>query len=137
MAVIEKIYVKKNDIWNQEEKLDLHTCELKEGKRSVSFISSEGNNRLIDDSIKGFCHIKFRANIVIDGINVEDLTKGELLQIGGAIIKITEVGKECYDDCPIVKKFNILCSVNKQIFFGEVLKAGIIKKRDSIIFLSP
>jgi MOSC domain-containing protein YiiM len=135
VAIIEKIYFKKDDIWNQKKQIDLHACELKEGKRNVSFITSEGNNRLINDRIRGFCHMKFKANFVVDGIDVDNLTVGELLQIGDAVIKITEIGKECYIDCPIIKKFNTLCAVNEQIFFGEVLEAGIVKEKDSITFL--
>ena len=46
---------------------------------------------------------------------MDSLAEGMLLQIGNdTVIRITEVGKECFVDCP-VKKFNTLCLINKQI----------------------
>lgn len=135
MATIEKIYFKEDDAWNQKEQIDLHTCELKEDKRSVSFISSEGNSKLINDRIKGFCHIKFKANFVVNDININNLIEGKSLQIGEAIIKVTEVGKDCFINCPVIKNSNTSCSVNKQIFFGEVLKKGVIKEKDKVILI--
>lgn len=135
MATVEKIYFKKDDIWNRMEQIDLHVCELKRGKRIISFISSIGDGRLINDDVKGFCHAKFKANFVVSGIDVMGLTEGRLLQMGDAVIRVTEVGKECYADCPVIKKFNVLCSVNKQIFFGEILEAGIVREKDSIVLI--
>ncbi|NMA03307.1 MAG: hypothetical protein GX925_01250 [Clostridiales bacterium] len=135
MAIIDKIYLKENDVWNQKEQIDLRTCGLRKDKRGVSFISSEGNARLVDDHIKGFCHIKFRANFVIKDININNLTEGKILQMGEAVIEVTEVGKECFIDCPIIKKLGALCTVNKQIFFGEILRAGIVKEKDSVILI--
>lgn len=136
MAVVEKIYFKKDGVWNQKKQISLDICKFKKGKRNVSFISSRGNSRLINDHIKGFCHAKFRANFVVSNIDINGLTEGKLLRIGDdAIIKITEVGKECFIDCPIIKKLNTLCLVNKQIFFGEILKVGVIKEKDNVILI--
>lgn len=135
MVTIEKIYFKKDDVWNQMKQIDLNVCELKKGKRNVSFISSRGDSRLINDHIKGFCHAKFKANFVVSNIDINDLIEGRLLQIGDTIIKVTEIGKECFIDCPIIKRLNTLCLVNKQIFFGEILKVGVIKEKDNVILI--
>lgn len=135
MATIEKIYLKKDNIWEQEKQIDLNASGLKADKRNVSFISSEGDNRLSNDRMKGFCHMKFKANFVVGGIDISSLTEGGLLQVGDAVVKITEIGKECFDDCPIVKKFDTLCFVNEQIFFGEILEAGVVKEKDSVLFI--
>ncbi len=135
MAIIEKIYLKENGVWNQKRCIDLYTSELKKDKKGISFISSEGDARLTDDDIKGFCHMKFKANLVVEGIDINNLTEGKLLQIGDAVIEITEVEKDCFPDCPIIKKLNTLCLINKQIFFGRILKKGIIKKGDNVMFM--
>lgn len=75
-----------------------------------------------------------RKGAIAEGVG-SAMTEGKLLRVGEAVIEITEVGKECFSDCPIIKKFNTLCAVNKQIFFGEILKAGIVKEKDSVILI--
>ena len=136
MATIEKIYIKKNDTWIQKKQVSLSIYKFKNGRRNISFISSEGNDRLINDHVKGFCHAKFKANFVISNIDMDSLAEGMLLQIGNdTVIRITEVGKECFVDCPVVKKFNTLCLINKQIFFSEILKPGVIKEKDKVILI--
>lgn len=135
MPTIKEIYFKDNKEWRQFETVDLGGLGLKGDKRDLSFISHRASERLTKDRNKGFCHMRFRANLVIDSIDINSLALGQLLQIGEVIVKITEIEKECLANCPIMKISNKTCGVNRQIFFGEVLQAGIIKEKDRIAFI--
>lgn len=135
MAIIEKIYFKEDGIWNEYSNLTLITSKFKGSKRGISFISFEGNKRLTDDEIKGFCHNRFNANFVINGIDVKTLVLDQLLQIGDAVVKITKLEKDCLPDCPIIKDSGASCTVNKQAFFAEILKEGLVNKKNKIILL--
>jgi len=133
MATVEKILFKKDGIWNEYNNLTLETSMFKDSKRGISFISLEGKDRLTDDKVKGFCHNRFKANFIFNNIDVKDLTIGQSLQIGKAIIKITKVGKECISECPIVKDCNVSCKLNNQVFFGQIVKEGLVNKNDEVL----
>lgn len=133
VANIEKILFKEDGIWSECDSLSLDASKFEGSKRGVSFISLEGSKRLADDEIKGFCHKRFKANFVVSGIDVRDLNVGQLLEIGEAIIKVTKVNKDCLTQCPIIKNSNISCHVNKEAFFGEIFKEGLVNKNDKIL----
>lgn len=135
MATIEKIYFKEDGIWNEYPNLILIASKFKESKRGISFISFEGHKRLTDDEIKGFCHNRFNANFVVNGIDIKGLALGQLLQIGDAVVKITKLEKDCLPDCPIIKDSRVSCNVNKQALFVEILKEGLVNKKDKIILM--
>jgi len=135
MATIEKILLKEDNEWNQYNDIYLEALRFEESKRGISFISSEGNKRLNDDEFKGFCHNRFKSNFVVNGIDTKDLTVGQLLQIGESIVRITKVKKNCLPECPIIKDSNVSCDVNKEAFFGEVFKEGLVNQNDNIALL--
>ncbi len=132
MPTIENILFKENGIWKAYDNLTLNNSLLKESKRGISFITLKGQQRLIDDEVKGFCHNRFKANFVIKDIEKSNIIVNELLQIGKAVIKVTSEKKDCLSDCPIVKNSNTSCNVNKEIFFGEIVEEGLVNKNDRV-----
>lgn len=132
MSSIEKILFKQDGIWKEYDNLTLNSSLLKESKRGISFITLEGQQRLIDDEVKGFCHNRFKANFVVKDIEKSNIVVNKLLQIGQAIIKITKIEKECLVYCPIIKNSNTSCNVNKEVFFGEIVEEGLINKNDRV-----
>ncbi|MBU5675015.1 hypothetical protein KQI88_01110 [Alkaliphilus sp. MSJ-5] len=135
MAIIEKIFFKEDGIWSEYANLTLIVSKFKGSKRGISFISFEGYKRLTDDEIKGFCHNRFNANFVVNNIDMKGLALGQLLQIGDSVVKITKLEKDCLPDCPIIKDSGVSCAVNKQAFFAEILKKGLVNKKDKIILM--
>ncbi|MBM7614219.1 MOSC domain-containing protein [Alkaliphilus hydrothermalis] len=105
--------------------------QSKKPHRQVSFISLAGENQLREDLQKGFCHTRFKADFVVEGLEIRDLKVEDQLIIGTAIIEVTEVGKECHDTCPIIPSEGP-CGVNEIIFFGRIIKEGTIKIDDKI-----
>lgn len=73
----------------------------------------------------------FGENIIVSGVNVLTLPIGSYLQIGDAILEITQRGKECHDHCQIYYKMGE-CIMPKTGMFTKVLKGGNIKVGDEI-----
>lgn len=133
MAIVKQIFIKdEKGCWRQGNKIFLEISSKKNEKRDISFITCIGYDKLQHDSIKGFCHWKFKANFIIDGLDIDGIPLDSQLVLGNARIRVMEKGKECHKGCPALKQGNS-CTLGKHIFFGEVVKAGFVKMNDSII----
>ncbi len=133
VATIENIFFKEDGIWHELDGLALDASMFEESKRGISFISLEGSKRLREDKVKGFCHKRYKANFVISGMSTLDLRVGQVIQVGEAIIRITRMQKDCLPECPIIKDTKISCKVNKEAFFGELLKEGFVNRNDAVL----
>lgn len=111
---------------------DVHSG--KDTKRQISFLSWERINE------KNFClkanniELKpgiFAENITTEKIDLRKLKIGDKLKINEAIVKISQIGKECHVYCEIYKKIGS-CIMPKEGIFGIVLKSGTVRKGDII-----
>ena len=74
----------------------------------------------------------FAENILTKGIDLKNLPVGTRLQIGEAVLEVTQIGKECHNDCEI-KKQTGKCVMPTEGIFAKVIKGGEIKAGDEII----
>ena len=74
----------------------------------------------------------FAENLSIEGIDLYLLPVGSTLSIGAdAIIRITQIGKECHSRCNIFYQVGD-CVMPREGVFAEVLKEGEITVGDAI-----
>lgn len=73
----------------------------------------------------------FAENIVTEGIELVSLPIGTKLKVGNAVLEVTQIGKECHNDCEI-KKTTGKCVMPTEGIFAIVLKAGEVFPGDSI-----
>jgi len=74
----------------------------------------------------------FAENLAVDGIDFEKLPVGTKLAVGnGAIIRITQKGKECHSRCAIYYQVGD-CVMPREGVFAEVLEGGEVKVGDPI-----
>ena len=73
----------------------------------------------------------FAENIVTEGIELKNLSVGTKLKVGNTILEVTQIGKECHNDCEI-KKTTGKCVMPTEGIFAIVLKEGIISPGDRI-----
>lgn len=71
----------------------------------------------------------FGENIVIDGIEVDKLPIGQKLQVGEAILEITQIGKKCHNECEIFHRVG-KCIMPIYGVFSKVLKGGKVTIND-------
>ena len=73
----------------------------------------------------------FAENINTVGVELKSLPIGTVIHIGECILKVTQIGKECHNDCE-VKRITGKCVMPTEGIFAVVVKGGTVKKGDSI-----
>ena len=73
----------------------------------------------------------FAENINTEGIDLKHLPVGTRLRIGETEVEVTQIGKECHNDCAIRKAAGD-CVMPREGIFVKVLESGEIKTGDDI-----
>jgi MOSC domain-containing protein YiiM len=103
----------------------------KGGVRQVSILSRDTKEWMKDEPLKGFCLIKFKENIVVDGIDFNKLKLGMFIVFKDAILEVSELGQICFSDCPRREK-GLPCEFKSGHLYATVVKGGKIKVGDSL-----
>lgn len=106
------------------------------GHRQVSLLATESIDKIRTQMPGGICFGRFAENITTKGIKICEMKIDTLLKMGDeVIVKITQIGKECHNECEI-KKMAGECVMPKEGVFASVVQGGRLKKGDSITILS-
>ena len=73
----------------------------------------------------------FAENLLTRGLELKTLPVGTVLRAGTALLAVTQIGKECHNDCAI-KKTAGRCVMPTDGIFAVVLKNGAVKPGDTI-----
>ena len=73
----------------------------------------------------------FAENIVTRGIALKTLPIGTKLRVGQTLLQVTQIGKECHNDCAI-KKATGTCVMPTDGIFAIVLQEGTIRAGERI-----
>ena len=73
----------------------------------------------------------FAENILTEGMTLYELPIGTRLRVGGALLEITQIGKECHAMCEIGKKTGD-CVMPREGVFAIVLEEATVKAGDII-----
>lgn len=74
----------------------------------------------------------FAENLTIEGLNFEDLTIGRRLKIGSSAIgEVTQIGKECHNECDIRRKLND-CIMTREGVFLRIHIGGPVQTGDPV-----
>ena len=98
--------------------------------RQISLLGEESVDKLrahIPDLPPG----AFAENILTKGITLYELPIGTKLRIGGALLEVTQIGKECHQSCAIRKAAGD-CVMPREGIFVIVLEEGTIKAGDAV-----
>lgn len=99
--------------------------------RQVSLLAGEsidGVKKTLPQLIEG----AFAENIVTRGLDLSQLKIGDFLQVNGAVLEITQIGKECHNSGCAIKKATGDCIMPREGVFAKVLKGGVIKEGDPV-----
>jgi MOSC domain-containing protein YiiM len=78
----------------------------------------------------------FAENITTEGIDLPSLPVGTRLEVGEALLEVTQIGKECHTRCAIYYQAGD-CVMPKEGIFARVLKGGIIRPGSPIRIVAP
>lgn len=73
----------------------------------------------------------FGENILVEGIDFKNLPVGTLFSIGDAVLKMTQIGKECHSHCAIYHRVGD-CIMPREGVFAEVISEGTIYPGDVV-----
>jgi len=73
----------------------------------------------------------FAENILTEGLTLYKLPVGTRLRVGGALLEITQIGKECHTDCEIRQKTGD-CVMPREGVFAIVLEESTVMAGDAV-----
>ncbi len=129
------------------QKKDIKRCKLIENHgldgdahagswhRQISLLSKEARLIMENKGVK-LNDGDFGENLLTEGIDFANIKIGNKLRLGkDALVRITQIGKECHDRCNIYYQVGD-CIMPREGIFAKVLKGGEIKIDDDIEFLN-
>ena len=76
----------------------------------------------------------FGENLVVEGFDLRTLPVPSRLAVGEAVLELTQIGKECHNDCAIRQKTGD-CIMPREGVFARVVQGGIIRVGDPVTLL--
>lgn len=99
--------------------------------RQVSLLSCE-SVRAFNEQGAGARDGDFGENLLVEGIDLKALPVGTVLKIGrGAVLRVTQIGKECHRGCAIRERTGD-CIMPREGIFAEVLEGGEVRTGDAV-----
>ena len=102
--------------------------------RQVSMLARESIDRMAALGAEGLTPGKFAENITTEGIALHTLPVGARLRLGECLVEVTQIGKECHNDCAIKKAVG-KCVMPTEGIFAVVVKEGTVRAGDEIEIL--
>jgi molybdopterin adenylyltransferase len=100
--------------------------------RQISLLSKESIDKFSASSGKTFKFGDFAENITTEGVDLVSLPIFTQLQIGNALMEVTQIGKKCHGEgCAIYREVGE-CVMPKEGIFCRVINGGILKAGDKI-----
>ena len=75
----------------------------------------------------------FAENITTEGIDLANLPIGTVLNLGEAVLEITQIGKECHEHCAIFRQVGD-CVMPRKGIFTKVIKGGKINNESNCYY---
>ncbi len=99
--------------------------------RQISLLADESV-----DTMRKACPIELDAGIFAENINTRGITLktlpvGTRLRVGETELEVTQIGKQCHNDCAI-KKATGKCVMPTEGIFAIVVKEGRVRAGDAI-----
>lgn len=73
----------------------------------------------------------FAENILTRGIPLYELPVGTLLEVGDAVLAVTQIGKTCHNDCEIRRTVG-MCVMPTDGIFAVVVRSGTVRPGDAV-----
>lgn len=103
--------------------------------RQISLLAEESVDTMRSDCPLPLDAGVFAENINTVGIDLKHLPVGTHLRVGETELEVTQIGKECHNDCAIKRAVG-KCVMPTEGIFAIVVKEGAVRAGDEIEVLS-
>ncbi|MBQ7283796.1 MAG: hypothetical protein IJW74_02950 [Oscillospiraceae bacterium] len=103
----------------------------KGGEKQLTAISSQCEEWLKNQSLKGLCFERYKANLTIENLDFSQLNSGKTLVLGDAVLEVSSEKKECFAECERVQKC-MECMLRTDAKYLKVSKSGTISVNDTV-----
>jgi MOSC domain-containing protein YiiM len=100
--------------------------------RQVSLLSLSSFDKMRKMGAIGLDYGVFAENITVGGLDVATLPLQSKIKVGEAILKVTQIGKECHNQGCAIKKQVGSCVMPIEGIFTRVLSSGWVKVGDQV-----
>ena len=101
--------------------------------RQISLLAEESVDKM-RSLLPGLEPGAFAENINTRGLDLKSLPVGTRLRLGETVVEVTQIGKECHNDCEIKKRTG-KCVMPTEGIFAVVVREGTVRKGDEIDIL--
>ena len=99
-------------------------------RRQISLLAEESVDKM-RSLLPGLQPGAFAENINTRGLELKTLPIGTRLRLGETVVEVTQIGKECHNDCAIKKRTG-KCVMPTEGIFAVVVTEGTVRKGDPI-----
>ena len=99
--------------------------------RQISLLAQESIDKMTALGLNDLVPGKFAENITTQGIELYTLPVGTRLKLGGCLVEVTQIGKECHQHCEIYKKVG-QCIMPHEGIFVKVLEPGFVRVGEAV-----
>ncbi len=100
------------------------------GIRQVSLLAEESIAKMREKGLS-VGPGDFAENVTVAGIALPSLPVGTRLRVGGALLEVTQIGKECHDRCAIYFQAGD-CVMPREGIFARVVRGGEVAAGDAV-----
>lgn len=101
------------------------------GERQISLLSRDAREWMRAQSDKGICFTRYKENLSLDGIPMEQLCIGSRIKMGEATLEISAASRHCHSECPLFSR-GATCRLAKDGLYAKVVKSGKVSIGDLI-----
>ena len=134
--VLQSIHLKDMEgIWHSHKCVRLTQETFSQYKKNaVSMIDTVSWKTAIHSSHKGFCHQRYKPNLLID-INPGDnfIKADQKLGISDVRLLVMKSGHKCHQNCPLFIMQGSACLWAESIYYAAVLQSGTICINDPVV----
>ena len=103
----------------------------KGGEKQLTMIDEICEIWLCSQETAGLCFKRFKANIMVENMDLSQLKSGQKLVCGGSVLEISGENKECFAECVRVQK-KMECFLRHHAKYLKVAQSGRINVNDEI-----
>lgn len=98
--------------------------------RQISLLAEESVDKM-RPLLPGLEPGAFAENVNTRGLELKTLPIGTRLRLGETVVEVTQIGKECHNDCEIKRRTG-KCVMPTEGIFAVVVEEGTVRKGDKI-----